>query len=148
MGNSKLEPEKKWSRKKMLVEFAEESKERWKLMEMPTHLLENNQKLYIKGAQGTDAVLCSDSHTYTIRNALTSNSLLITTTSHDNLLYSTVKTAHAQLQLTPCIPKTDHINHLLAASLYKGPAQEASLDHVNKNKMPKIENYLAKTVHL
>ncbi|ORX63128.1 hypothetical protein DM01DRAFT_1331201 [Hesseltinella vesiculosa] len=84
--------------------------------------LEQGSSVTIKGLPDDEAVLCTDTATYSIRQVNTSNSLLLcqpgsdTWQVHDDLGFT--------IELTPCPARTQRLDILLSSTLYTGPENE------------------------
>lgn len=112
-----------------------------KLLELPHEVLtavSGGQKVVIRGDPSEDAVLCTAEKTYELREADTSNALLICPTLSlpknqcfqdlDVSLVSKEVTAclSSYMELRPCRPRTEKLKQLLAECPYRGAEFEAS----------------------
>nr|CAH7714851.1 unnamed protein product [Callosobruchus chinensis] len=114
-----------------------------KLLQLDATLLgevSEGKKLYIKGDDNEEVVICSETQTYQVTEAETSNSLLLVdnliltdpeNTSNDEYNVNEV-TVHSifynYLEAIPIKPHLKKLRHLLNESIYKGPEYESEVD--------------------
>nr|CAH7714853.1 unnamed protein product [Callosobruchus chinensis] len=116
-----------------------------KLLQLDATLLgevSEGKKLYIKGDDNEEVVICSETQTYQVTEAETSNSLLLV----DNLILTDPENSKASndeynvnevtvhsifynyLEAIPIKPHLKKLRHLLNESIYKGPEYESEVD--------------------
>ncbi|KAI8370706.1 sister chromatid cohesion protein Dcc1 [Radiomyces spectabilis] len=92
---------------------------------------ESGSRLVIKGLPDDEAVLCTTSATYSVREVKTSNSLVLSTFDKDNHdTWRVVDDLSNTIEFLPCLARTNRINTLLHSTLYAGPSEE--FKHQNK----------------
>ncbi|KAI8886821.1 hypothetical protein K501DRAFT_330964 [Backusella circina FSU 941] len=107
--------------------FAQDFKsDTYTLVELSTPELvetfESGQNIVIKGLADDEAVLCTDAKTYIIKQANTSNSLVLLTSDdqykiQDNLSWS--------IELSSCIARLGRLDELLKPTVYSGSQKES-----------------------
>lgn len=84
--------------------------------------------LYIKGPADEDAVLCTKTKTYTVRQVNLSNSLILASPGQEDTaggsVYTIRDTQFSTIELLPCLPRLDKIDTLLRPTMYSGPDNE------------------------
>ncbi|UZJ54854.1 hypothetical protein CBS101457_004174 [Exobasidium rhododendri] len=93
------------------------------------HSSSSNSRLCIKGRHSDEAVLCTPTQTFTLREMTQSNSLLLCTLkqpkSKEEDCEIRVRSNVAQIwELTPVVARTGRIAQLLGDSLYQGEEEE------------------------
>ncbi|KAK4520098.1 uncharacterized protein ATC70_008228 [Mucor velutinosus] len=85
---------------------------------------ESGIDIVIKGLADDEAVLCTESKTYIVRQVNTSNSLLLTTKdpmSNQHIVHDDMSST---IELLPCIARLNRIDELLKESSYSGSENE------------------------
>ncbi|KAL0141057.1 sister chromatid cohesion protein DCC1 [Mucor lusitanicus] len=88
---------------------------------------ESGIDIVIKGLADDEAVLCTESKTYIVRQVNTSNSLLLTTkdpVSDQHIVHDDVSST---IELLPCIARLSRIDELLRESSYSGSQNEREI---------------------
>ncbi|KAI8638869.1 sister chromatid cohesion protein Dcc1 [Parasitella parasitica] len=85
---------------------------------------ESSNGIVIKGLADDEAVLCTESKTYIVRQVNTSNSLLLVTKESASDQYTVHDTISSTIELLPCVPRLDRIDKLLKDSSYSGCENE------------------------
>lgn len=107
-----------------------EESDKYKLFEVSEDVfsdLENSGRVCIKGKPADEAVLCTSTQTYSIRLAVSSNSLLLTpdvTNSTKHILAS----LSSYYELSKVVPRLSYLRDILAKSHYSGLQDEATKD--------------------
>jgi hypothetical protein len=89
------------------------------LLEIDPSLLNQLDSFVLKGLEKDVACLCTQKHTFQLRQVLTSNTLLTLTKSQ-----SPTELFNSYLELVPMLPKYDRLVDLLENYPYKGPIEE------------------------
>lgn len=90
-------------------------------------LMPLSSSIVIKGLADDEAVLCTESKTYIVRQVNTSNSLLLTTkdpVSDQHIVHDDVSST---IELLPCIARLSRIDELLRESSYSGSQNEREI---------------------
>ncbi|TIB65018.1 hypothetical protein E3P78_00877 [Wallemia ichthyophaga] len=105
----------------------DKNKNEFKLLELDNELveaLEKQQVLEFKGDGDEDAVLCSNSNTYLLKNRMHSNSLtLLERDTHDTHDTHIVNTFHEILETHKCIPNMDKLDQILSHRVLLDPTE-------------------------
>jgi sister chromatid cohesion protein DCC1 len=83
------------------------------------------QSVTIKGLPDDDAVLCTDSSTFSLRQVNTSNSLVLSTMD-DVLDWEVYDDLSSTIELLPCTARVGRLATLLSSTLYTGPENEGT----------------------
>ncbi|KAJ3120749.1 hypothetical protein HK098_004256 [Nowakowskiella sp. JEL0407] len=105
-----------------VVQNSEDSRPRYKLLELPPGFPLSdslNSTILFKGLPTDDAVICTESHTYLIRQVNTSNTMAIVNQQEE--IYNIVSTTPSYLELIPTPPKLDRLKECLYESLVFEP---------------------------
>ncbi|XP_045159558.1 sister chromatid cohesion protein DCC1-like [Mercenaria mercenaria] len=105
--------------------------------------LENGKKVVIRGDKEDSAVLCTDEHTYDIKEGEVSNAMLLLTdltlgndleaAGDPQVEYREVNTViHTFYELRPCKPRLAKLRTMLQENQYSGQACEEDEDHQGK----------------
>ncbi|KAI9486736.1 MAG: sister chromatid cohesion protein Dcc1 [Benjaminiella poitrasii] len=103
-------------------------KNAYSLIELDTKELQDafelGNDIIIKGLADDEAILCTESKTFIIRQVNTSNSLLLV--SHDQVVnqYTVCDDLSNTIELKPCLARLNRIDELLSESLYSGSKTE------------------------
>ncbi|CEI92736.1 hypothetical protein RMCBS344292_06989 [Rhizopus microsporus] len=104
-------------------------KDSFKMIELATPELmeafESGNSVVIKGLEEDDAVLCTESKTFAIRQINTSNSLLLVNQANDKLFVK--DNLSNTIELQPCLAKLGRIDELLSKTCYEGETKEAEI---------------------
>ncbi|KAI7898758.1 sister chromatid cohesion protein Dcc1 [Cokeromyces recurvatus] len=92
---------------------------------------ESGKEVIIKGYADDEAVLCTESKTFLIRQVNTSNSMLLVNENHTLNQYTICDDISNTIELKPCLARLNRIDDLLGESLYSGSKNEKEL---SKNK--------------
>ncbi|KAI8080801.1 sister chromatid cohesion protein Dcc1 [Gilbertella persicaria] len=106
-------------------------KTKYGLVELGSHELveafESGSNIVLKGLPEDDAVLCTDTKTYLVRQVNTSNSMLLVTRSYLNEQYVVHDDLSSTIELLPCLARTNRIDDLLTESSYSGSKNETDI---------------------
>ena len=116
----------------------------FKLIELPPELHDHFHEnvLCIKGLPDDEAVLCTPSATFVIRDVQLSNSLLVINPANDGRGYQILDNVSSTIELSPCLPRLDRLDELLGNSAYEGPEDNR---RVQVRKPPRHMHGLKKT---
>ncbi|XP_015757732.1 PREDICTED: sister chromatid cohesion protein DCC1-like [Acropora digitifera] len=124
----------------------------YKLLELPHRILDTlkvGNSVTIRGDHQDEAVLCTDKETYDLKNADTSNSLLLVPdcvlpkdeafkSEVSPLVFREVSSCHTTyFELKQRRPKLEKLKFLLVGDLYKGPENEENTGHLEDDSVKK-----------
>ncbi|KAI8096280.1 sister chromatid cohesion protein Dcc1 [Halteromyces radiatus] len=104
-------------------------KDSFKLIELGDEQLiqafESGTKVTIKGLPDDEAVLCTETATYSVRQVNTSNSMILCTPNdNETVQWQVCDDLSNTIELLPCQARTGRLTELLSTSLYTGPDNE------------------------
>ncbi|KAI7863422.1 sister chromatid cohesion protein Dcc1 [Spinellus fusiger] len=88
---------------------------------------EAGTNIVIKGLPEDEAVLCTDTKTYNVRQVSTSNTMLLTLPVSTQGVMTVLDELSSTIELLPCVPGLQRIDTLLEETRYAGEQQEAHL---------------------
>jgi len=133
--------------------YFSETFEKYKLLELDDHILSDlkcGQTVVFKGDKNESAVLCTETKTYDVKEAETSNSILLLPEltfpdeeSNDTELTSrkVIGIFHSYYEVKPCKPRLKKLRSILEKCSYKGSELEPEV--LASNKMYTFQNLLA-----
>lgn len=89
---------------------------------------ESGSSIVIKGLPEDEAVLCTDSKTFVVRQVNTSNSIVLVNKSTQDQKSYVHDDVSNTIELLPCIARLGRLDELLKETSYSGPENESSLD--------------------
>jgi sister chromatid cohesion protein DCC1 len=84
-------------------------------------------RVALRGAEGDEAVLCSQTRTYAVRSAESTNALLLIAPEQPTTVCAMLS---AVLEVKPCKPRLAHLFEALERTRYRGRTAEAMVDRV------------------
>ncbi|XP_025415371.1 sister chromatid cohesion protein DCC1 [Sipha flava] len=133
--------------------YFSDSFEKYKMLELDEHILKDlkcGQKVVFKGEQNESAVLCTENKTYDVKEAETSNSILLlpelTFPNEDVVdeqltIRKVVSLFHTYYEVKPCRPRLKKLRNLLEKCSYKGSELENEV--LTSNEMYNFEKLSA-----
>lgn len=86
-------------------------------------------------------MLCTHDQTYSLHEAPTSNSLLLTALKDDTTM-NVIDDLSYIIEIKPCLPRLERITTLLQSTMYAGPAVESSVQGKVRRRMDQCNDLI------